>query len=111
MSEKILLVDGDVRVVSALQRSLYRSYQIEIAGGPEDALAVMAESSFAVVVADYMMPGVPGSDFLATVKEIAPETVRILLTGCADLEAAIAAVNEGNVFRFLTKPCSQSLLT
>jgi len=111
MSEKILLVDDDVRVVSALQRSLYRSYQVEIAGGAEDALAVMPESSFAVVVADYKIPGMPGSDFLATVKEVAPETVRILLTGCADLGAAIAAVNEGNVFRFLTKPCSQVLLT
>jgi response regulator RpfG family c-di-GMP phosphodiesterase len=111
MSEKILLVDDDIRVVSALQRSLYRSYQVEIAGGAEDALAVLAESAFAVVVADYKMPGTPGSDLLARVKEIAPETVRILLTGCADLGAAIAAVNEGNVFRFLTKPCSQSLLT
>ena len=111
MSEKILLVDDDVRVVSALQRSLYRSYEIETAGGPEDALAVIAESGFAVVVSDLKMPGMSGTDFLARVKEIAPETVRILLTGCADMDAAIAAVNEGNIFRLLTKPCPQDVLT
>jgi response regulator RpfG family c-di-GMP phosphodiesterase len=111
MSEKILLVDDDVRVVSALQRSLYRSYEIEIAGGPKDALAVIAEYGFAVVVSDLNMPGMSGTEFLGKVKEIAPETVRILLTGCADVDAAIAAVNEGNIFRLLTKPCPQNVLT
>ncbi len=112
MSERILFVDDDVRVVSALQRSLYRSYEIEITGGPEDALAAIAESAgFAVVVSDLRMPGMAGTDFLAKVKEIAPETVRILLTGCADIDAAITAVNEGNIFRLLLKPCPQGVLT
>jgi len=112
MSEKILFVDDDVKVVSALQRSLYRSYEIEITGGPEDALAAIAESTgFAVVVSDLRMPGMSGTDFLARVKELAPETVRILLTGCTDIDAAIAAVNEGNIFRLLMKPCPQNVLT
>jgi response regulator RpfG family c-di-GMP phosphodiesterase len=111
MGEKILLVDDEARVVSALQRSLYRSYQIEIAGGPQDALDAIAESNFAVVVSDLKMPGMSGTDFLAKVKAMAPDTVRILLTGYADVEAAIAAVNEGNIFRLLTKPCPQNVLT
>jgi response regulator RpfG family c-di-GMP phosphodiesterase len=57
------------------------------------------------------MPGMNGIEFLSTVKETSPETVRVLLTGQADLVVAIAAVNEGSVFRFLTKPCPDELLT
>jgi response regulator RpfG family c-di-GMP phosphodiesterase len=56
------------------------------------------------------MPGMNGVELLANVKRLSPDTVRILLTGQADLDAAIAAVNEGNIFRFLTKPCPQVIL-
>ncbi len=109
--ETILLVDDDIRVVSALQRRLYKNYQIEIAGCAAEALEAFAASSYAVVVSDLQMPGMNGIDFLSKVKEISPETVRILLTGQADLQTAIAAVNEGSVFRFHTKPCPEELLT
>ena len=105
MNEAILLVDDDVRVVSALQRSLYRTYRIEIAAGAQDALDAIGKNSYAVVVSDLQMPGMNGVELLTHVKRLSPGTVRILLTGQADLDAAIAAVNEGNVFRFLTKPC------
>src|ERR1035437_1179439 len=110
MSDTILLVDDDVRVVSALHRSLYRDYRIEIAAGPGDALDALAHTAYAVVVSDLQMPGMNGIDLLTTVKEASPDTVRVLLTGQADLETAIAAVNEGNIFRFLTKPCLHQLL-
>ena len=106
----ILFVDDDIRVVSALQRALHKTYEIEIAGCASEALEAIGESSYAVVVSDMKMPGMSGIEFLARVKEIAPDAVRILLTGQADLEVAIAAVNEGNVFRFLSKPCPQDLL-
>ncbi|MGO9893789.1 MAG: response regulator [Bryobacteraceae bacterium] len=110
MNEAILLVDDDVRVVSALQRSLYRTYRIEIAAGAQDALDAIGKNSYAVVVSDLQMPGMNGVELLTHVKRLSPGTVRILLTGQADLDAAIAAVNEGNVFRFLTKPCPQEIL-
>ena len=103
--ETILLVDDDIRVVTALQRSLHKSYQIEIAGSAAEALEAIAGTSYAVVVSDMKMPGMNGIELLGKVKETSPETVRILLTGQADLGTAIAAVNEGSVFRFLTKPC------
>jgi response regulator RpfG family c-di-GMP phosphodiesterase len=109
--ETILLVDDDIRVVSALQRRLYKSYPVEIAGGAVEALEAIAGASYAVVVSDLQMPGMNGIEFLSRVKETSPETVRVLLTGQADLVAAIAAVNEGCVFRFLTKPCPDELLT
>src|ERR1017187_2575754 len=109
--ETILLVDDDIRVVSALQRRLYKSYQVEITSCAAEALEAFAGSSYAVVVSDLHMPGMNGIEFLSRVKETSPETVRILLTGQADLVMAIAAVNEGSVFRFLTKPCPDELLT
>jgi response regulator RpfG family c-di-GMP phosphodiesterase len=109
--ETILLVDDDIRVVTALQRSLHKSYQIEIAGSAAEALEAIAGTSYAVVVSDMKMPGMNGIELLGKVKETSPETVRILLTGQADLGTAIAAVNEGSVFRFLTKPCPDELLT
>jgi response regulator RpfG family c-di-GMP phosphodiesterase len=110
MSDKILFVDDEVRVVSALQRSLFRIYQTDIASGPADALDAIVKTSYAVIVSDLQMPVMNGIDLLTTVKEASPETVRVLLTGRADLDAAIAAVNEGNIFRFLTKPCPQEQL-
>jgi len=65
---------------------------------------------FAVVVSDMRMPGMNGAEFLAKAREKAPDTVRMLLTGHADLDTAIEAVNQGNIFRFLTKPCEKEVL-
>src|SRR5690242_18933857 len=111
MNDTILFVDDDIRIISALQRNLYREYRVEIAAGPKDALEAIADANYAVVVSDLKMPGMSGIEFLAQVKESSPDTVRVLLTGQADLEAAIAAVNEGSVFRFLTEPCPKEVLT
>ncbi|PWU00850.1 MAG: histidine kinase [Terriglobia bacterium] len=110
MTEPILFVDDDVNLVSAVQRNLHKTYSIAIATSAQDALAAAAADSYAVVVSDLQMPGMSGIELLTRIKELSPETVRILLTGHADLEAAIDAVNEGNIFRFLRKPCPQVLL-
>ena len=111
MNDTILFIDDEARILSALQRSLYREYRIEIAGSAKDALDAMSDHAYAVVVSDLRMPGMDGNEFLCRVKESSPDTVRILLTGWADLEAATSAVNDGNIFRFLTKPCPQGVLT
>jgi response regulator RpfG family c-di-GMP phosphodiesterase len=111
MSDTILFVDDDVRILSALQRSLHRSYHIEIACGPDDALEALNGDTYAVVVSDLNMPRMNGIEFLTRVKRRTPDTVRILLTGQADFGSAMAAVNDGNVFRFLSKPCTQDVLT
>lgn len=110
MAETILFVDDDIQLVSALQRSFHRTYQVELALNADDALAALAETPYALVVSDFQMPGMNGIELLSRVKGLSPETVRILLTGQADLETAIDAVNEGNIFRFLRKPCPQDLL-
>src|SRR5208283_567097 len=109
--EKILLVDDEPRVVQALQRALRSEFHIEIAGGPEAGLQVLArDGPFAVVVSDLRMPVMDGIQFLSRVKAASPDSIRVMLSGQADLNAAIAAVNEGNIFRFLTKPCPPATL-
>jgi response regulator RpfG family c-di-GMP phosphodiesterase len=106
MSDKILCVDDDAAVLDAYRRRLRKDFQIETALGAEQALAAITDNgSFAVLVTDLRMPGMDGIQLLAAVKQRAPDTTRILITGTADQQAAIDAINQGSVFRFLTKPC------
>ena len=106
MSERILCVDDDPNILDAYQRGLRKQFRIVTALGAEQALGMLdAQSPYAVIVSDMRMPGMDGVQFLASVKQKVPDTVRMMLTGNADQETAIEAVNEGNIFRFLTKPC------
>ncbi len=106
MSERILCVDDDENILDAYKRALRRQFQIETAPGGQQALGMMdARNPYAVIVSDMRMPGMDGVQLLATVKQRAPESVRIMLTGNSDQQTAMEAVNEGNIFRFLTKPC------
>ncbi|MFN8546229.1 MAG: response regulator [Candidatus Binatia bacterium] len=103
---RVLCVDDEPNVLEALVRQLRRRFTVSTAGGGAAGLDLLArEEPFAVVVSDMRMPGMDGAAFLARVREQAPDTVRILLTGHADLAAAAAAVNDGQIFRLLTKPC------
>jgi response regulator RpfG family c-di-GMP phosphodiesterase len=106
MTERILCVDDDPNVLHAYQRALRKQFHIEIALGGEEALgAVIHEGPYAVVVSDMRMPGMNGVELLKKVKEHAEDTVRMMLTGNADQQTALDAVNEGHIFRFMTKPC------
>ncbi|RMG18668.1 MAG: response regulator [Deltaproteobacteria bacterium] len=97
-------------MLQGLRRTLFRHFDVETADRPEAGLEVLAREDFAVVVSDMRMPGMNGAQLLARAQELKPDTTRILLTGQADLDAAIAAVNEGGIFRFLTKPCPAEVL-
>ena len=111
MSKKILFVDDDPNLLASCERNFRRQFEVETAEGGEAGLAKIAERGpYAVVVADRQMPGMDGIQFLAIVKEKVPDTIRMMLTGNVDLEAAIRVVNEGNIFRFLTKPCPPDVL-
>jgi len=112
MNNRILCVDDDANILAGLQRNLRKRYALDTAVGGEEGIAALeANGPYAVVVADMQMPGMNGIQFLAEVEKRAPETVRVMLTGNADQRTAMAAVNEGHVFRFLTKPCSLDALT
>lgn len=106
----VLIVDDDPRLLEAVGRLLHRKFEVTTAQDGNQALALAAERQFAVVVSDYTMPGMNGVALLRAVRAMQPDAVRILLTGQADLSAAIGAVNEGSIFRFLEKPCASDVL-
>ncbi len=112
MQPKVLLVDDDARVTEALQRVLSQEgYEISSANSAEEALEILRQKSVDVIISDEQMPGLSGSEFLTIVRHSYPDIVRIILTGQASLEAAIRAINKGEVYRFLTKPCNRQDLT
>ena len=106
MTDNILFVDDEENILAAFRRQLRKQFSLETAKSGQEGLEMLRTNGpFAVVVADLRMPGMDGIQFLTRVKEISPDTIRMMLTGHADLSTAIDAVNEGNIFRFLTKPC------
>ena len=108
---RVLCVDDDSNLLDGLARSLRGHYKIETATDATVALeSLKTVEPYAVVISDQRMPRMDGVTFLANIRGLAPATVRVLLTGQADMESAIAAVNEGNIFRFLTKPCSTTVM-
>lgn len=101
----ILLVDDEENILSSLQRLLRREgYNIVASPSPEKALDVLRERPVTVIVSDQRMPEMDGTEFLAQARDLQPEAVRIMLTGYADISAAMAAINQGHVYRFITKP-------
>lgn len=111
MSDSILCVDDDANILDGYKRHLRKEFKLQTAVGPEQGLLMIAEQGpFAVVVSDLQMPGMNGIQFLAKVRDQAPDTVRMLLTGNADLQSSIDAINQGQIFRFLTKPCTPEAL-
>jgi DNA-binding NtrC family response regulator len=103
----VLLVDDEVHIVDGLRAALRRyPFQVHIATSGAQALKVLDDHAIDVVVSDEQMPSITGSELLGIVRQRYPQTLRIILTGQASLDAAIRAINEGEVYRFLTKPCS-----
>ena len=108
---QVLCVDDEPNILNALRRMLVLAgFEIEIAESGEKALEILAERTFDAVICDMQMPQMNGAQLLEIIKEKYPETVRILLTGHADLNAAVDAVNRGGIYRFLTKPWDDSEL-
>jgi DNA-binding NtrC family response regulator len=111
MEDRILLVDDEEYILHALQRALAdEPYRIHAARGAEEALQLMREWRFKVVMSDERMPGMGGSEFLGIVRQQYPETIRILLTGHASVESTMRAVNSGEIYRFFTKPWNDAEL-
>jgi response regulator RpfG family c-di-GMP phosphodiesterase len=108
---RILCVDDEPNVLEGLSLTLRRGHEVLVAGSGAAALEILgSDSTIAVVISDMRMPGMDGATFLGKARGVVPDAVRVLLTGQAELEAAIAAINEGGIFRFLTKPCPPPVL-
>ena len=107
----ILLVDDEANILSSLNRLLRRDgYRILTANGGEAGLAVLAEHAVDVIVSDQRMPNMTGVEFLRRAKELYPETVRIVLSGYTELQSISDAINEGAIYKFMTKPWDDDLL-
>jgi response regulator RpfG family c-di-GMP phosphodiesterase len=103
---RVICVDDEPHVASGLALHLRRRYEVEIATSGQAGLELLARKpEAAVVISDMRMPNMNGAEFLARASLAYPSTTRVLLTGYAELESAVRAINEGHVFRFLVKPC------
>ncbi|MCH2208128.1 MAG: SpoIIE family protein phosphatase [Lentisphaerales bacterium] len=108
LQEKILLVDDEPEVLSALRIGLCNKYKIYTSCNAEDALELVAsEGPFPVIMSDLKMPGINGLDFLERASALSPESSAILLTGQGEIEDAVRAVNSGIIFKYLSKPCAR----
>lgn len=105
----ILFVDDEPNVTQAMKRSLHREpWEIHTATSARQAMEILESNEIDVVISDERMPGVPGSVFLSQVRELYPDTIRIILSGQANLEDAVRAINMGEIYRFLLKPVNMS---
>lgn len=109
---RVLFVDDEPELLASVLRGLRSAnYELHSATSGAEAIDLLVNGGpFAAIVSDLNMPGINGISLLRTARETAPDTVRVLFTGQADLNSAIAAVNDGAVFRFITKPCSRVVL-
>ncbi len=111
MERTLLLVDDEENIASALTRLLRRDgYQILRANGGLQGLEILAQHRVGVIISDQRMPGMTGTEFLSRVRELYPETIRIVLSGYTDLNSVTDAINRGAIYKFLTKPWDDDLL-
>jgi serine/threonine-protein kinase len=103
----ILFVDDEERILNALRLLFHQTYDVAVATGGEEALQLAKQRPFHVIVSDQRMPGMLGVELLRELKLISPNSVRMLLTGYSDLAAIVGSVNDGEVFRFISKPWNQ----
>ena len=106
MDPTILIVDDQESVRDMMLTFLGRqAYRVLAAESAPAALELLAREPVDVIITDERMPGMTGTELLARTRRLYPDTIRMVLTGHADLEAAIRAINEGGIYRFFTKPC------
>lgn len=110
MKNRVLLVDDEINILNSYRRNLRGLLEFDVADSGQQALQLMAKHHYSAVVTDMQMPEMNGIEFLKQARELAPDTVRLMLTGNADQKTAIDAVNIGDIFRFLNKPCTPDLL-
>lgn len=107
----VLVVDDEPNIVSALRRLLRANgYRVQTAPGGHEALALLEQAPVDLIISDMRMPEMNGAEFLRRSRTLVPEAVRILLTGYADIGSTIAAVNDGEIFRYISKPWNDESL-
>lgn len=111
MRATVLIVDDEPNILEGLRQALRGShYAVVTASGPVEALGVLQERKVDIVISDHLMPGMTGAQLLGLVHDRQPDAIRIMLSGHADAETVIRTINEGEVYRFLSKPCDRTEL-
>ncbi len=110
-SRKVLFVDDEPNVLSGFRRVLRKDYEFDTAIGGAEGLSLIQKNEYAVVVSDMRMPEMSGEEFLAKAHVAQPNAVQMILSGQANLDSTVAAVNNGHIFRFLVKPVEKQILT
>jgi len=100
----LLVIDDEAEIVKALRRQFRREYTVYTAGSAQEGYEIMTSVPIQAIISDQRMPGMNGSEFFSKVKHEYPDAIRLLLTGYADVQAVISAINDGNIFRYITKP-------
>lgn len=101
----ILIVDDEIQIINSLKRVFYKSnYEILASTKPEEAMNIMDNSKFDIIICDYNMPDINGIEILEYAKKVIPDAIRILMTGYCDVNIAVSAINEGSVFYYISKP-------
>lgn len=103
-ANNLLVIDDEPSILSSLRRQFRRNYQVHIANSAQEGLELMKKYPIQVIISDQRMPGMAGGEFFAKVKHEYPDATRLLLTGYADIQAVIEAINDGNIYRYITKP-------
>jgi DNA-binding response OmpR family regulator len=107
---EVLFVDDEPNVLAGIRRQLRRRFRVDTAASPEEGLAKLRDRPYPVIVSDMRMPGMNGAQFLHAATRIRPHAVRMVLSGEASLDAAIDAVNNGAIWRYLRKPTDSATL-
>ena len=102
--KNLLIIDDEIEILNTLKRIFYKEYNVHITQNTKDAFEIMKKVNIGVILCDQQMPKMKGTDFFIIVKDMYPSTIRILFTGYSDLSDAIKSINEGQIFRYLTKP-------
>jgi signal transduction histidine kinase len=100
----LLVIDDEEEILKALTRQFRRRYTVHTAMSAADGYRIMTETPIQVIISDQRMPGMNGAEFFGRVKAEYPDAMRLLLTGYADIQAVIAAINDGNIYRYVVKP-------
>lgn len=109
--KSIVLVDDEVQILNALTRFFKQhGWAVRAFSSPQEALAEIRHINADVVMSDYRMPGMDGAMFLQQVREMCPDMLRIIMSGHADMEGVLKAINDAQIYRFITKPWSDAEL-
>jgi signal transduction histidine kinase len=101
---QLLIIDDEEEILKALYRQFRREYDVYTAPSAEQGYRLMTENPIQVIISDQRMPGMNGAEFFGKIKNEYPDAIRLLLTGYADIQAVISAINDGNIFRYIAKP-------